>query len=171
MMHRFNHHQNKPRAHHKTYLHRINIFFLPDQFIADQFIEVFTCSQVINAFKRQNSWTDPFHVLWHQSFLTFVYKIKHGSGTRCHTVSTVSARNPLDHNPLFWQAHKKKKKRLHFQSLAANGVRLTSRRGIKQLGIFCGSFSLLLSYRRSRGLYSWKPEEILDPSDLNDSHG
>ena len=173
MMRHFNHHQNKPRAHHKTYLHRINIYNTRSVYslTIEVFTEVFTCSQVINAFKRQNSWTDRFHVLWHQSFLSFVYKIKHGSGTRCHTVSTVSARNPLDHNPPFWQAHMKKKKRLHFQSLAANGVRLTSRWGIKQLGIFCGSFSLLLSYRRSRGLYLWKPEEILGPSDLNDSPG
>ena len=103
MMHHFNHHQNKPRAHHKTYLHRINVYNTRSVYslTIEVFSEVFTCSQVINAFKRWNSWTDPFHVLWHQSFLSFVYKIKHGSGTRCHTVSTVSARNPLDHNPPF----------------------------------------------------------------------
>ena len=71
----------------------------------------------------------------------------------------------------FWQAHTKKKKRLHSQSLAANGARLTSRRGIKQQGIFCGSFSLLLSYGSSWGSHSWKLEEIPGPPAFNDSPG
>ena len=91
MMCHLNHHQNKPCAHHKTHLHRINIYNTLTRSVysltIEVFTEVFTCSQVINAFKRYNSWTDPFHVLWHQSFLSFLYKIKHSSGTRCDSYS------------------------------------------------------------------------------------
>ena len=49
------------------------------------FTEAFNCSKVINDFKQQNSWTDPFpesSTSLHQSFLTFLYKIEHGSVTR-----------------------------------------------------------------------------------------
>ena len=42
-------------------------------------------------------------------------------------------------------------------------VNTTSRWGIKQLGISFGSIFLLFSYGSSRGLYSWKPEEIPGP--------
>ena len=131
----FNHHQNKPRAHHKTYLHRINIYNTRSVYslTIEVFTEVFTCSQVINAFKRQNSWTDPFRKLArhlsHQSFLSFC-KLQFFTKYAWRTdmlrflspVSTVSTRNAWNHDsPFGVHTHKineKKKKRLHFQSLA-----------------------------------------------------
>ena len=53
------------------------------------FTEAFTCSKVINAFKQQNSWTDPFlesSTSLHQSFLSFLHKIEHGvvTGSNFH---------------------------------------------------------------------------------------
>ena len=122
MMCHLNHHQNKPRAHHKTHLHRINIYNTRSVYslTIEVFTEVFTCSQVINAFKRYNSWTDPFHVLWHQSFLSFLYTIKHGSGTCCDSYSQFPQsllETPWTTTPPplpFWQANIKTKKLLHF---------------------------------------------------------
>ena len=53
------------------------------------FSEGFTCCKVINAFKQQNSWTDPFpesSTSLHQSFLSFLHKIEHGvvTGSNFH---------------------------------------------------------------------------------------
>ena len=71
--------KNKPRAHHKAHLRTIKVYntWSVYSLSIEVFTEVFTCSQVINAFKRKNAWTDAFHVFWHQSFLSCFYKIKH----------------------------------------------------------------------------------------------
>ena len=45
-------------------------------------------------------------------------------------------------------------------------VNTTSRQGIKQLEIFSASIFLLFSNGSSRGVYSWKPEEIPGPRTL-----
>ena len=62
--------ENKPHAHHKSHLHTMKVYNTrPVNLTIEGFLtkilsfydtEVFTCSKVINVFKRQNSWTDPF---------------------------------------------------------------------------------------------------------------
>ena len=48
------------------------------------FTKVFTCYKVINAFKRKNSWTDPFRKrsTSFASIFPKLHKIKHGAVTR-----------------------------------------------------------------------------------------
>ena len=58
--------KNRPHAHHKTYLHTMKVYntkpvsLLLIKFSFFSTTDVFTCSKVINAFNRQNSWTDTF---------------------------------------------------------------------------------------------------------------
>ena len=56
--------ENKPQAHQKVHLHTIKVYNTrPESLlikISFSTTEVFTCSKVINSFKRQSSWTDPF---------------------------------------------------------------------------------------------------------------
>ena len=59
--------ENKPHAHLRTYLHTMKVYNTrPDGLTIEVLLinilfflttEVFTCSKVINAFKRLNSWT------------------------------------------------------------------------------------------------------------------
>ena len=95
--------------------HKDSSFFRPLKYT------VFTCSKVNNAFKRQNSWTNQFQ----KSSTSFENIVDHITiqNVYIYPVSTVSARNTWDHDP-FWhtQTKTKKKKCLHFQSLAANSL-------------------------------------------------
>ena len=64
----FNHRraENKPHAQLQTHLHTMKVYntrpvsLLLIKITLFSTTEVFTCSKVIYAFKRQNSWTDPF---------------------------------------------------------------------------------------------------------------
>ena len=70
MARHFNHRQNKRSAHYKAHLYRMKVYNIrrvgPHQSIEGLLIkillffptEVFTCSKVINAFKRSSLWTD-----------------------------------------------------------------------------------------------------------------
>ena len=107
-------------SHHQSFAHKDSFFSTT---------ELSTCSKEISAFKRQNSWTDPFRKLArhlsHQSFLSFC-KLQFFTKYAWRTdmlrflspVSTVSTRNAWNHDsPFGVHTHKineKKKKRLHF---------------------------------------------------------
>ena len=79
-----------------------------------QTTEVLNCPQIINAFKRQNSWTDPFRKSLTSSafiFLKFYSQNVHGALGKImlsvtsrflSPVSTVFARNAWDHDFLLW---------------------------------------------------------------------
>ena len=116
----------------------VSLLQSPSKFCSQRFFfssttELSTCSKEINTFKRQNSWTDPFRKLArhlsHQSFLSFCklqFFTKYAWSTDMlrflSPVFKVSTRNAWNHDsPFGVHTHKineKKKKRLHFQSLA-----------------------------------------------------
>ena len=54
--------KNKLHTHHKTLVHTIKVYKTQPVYslTIKVFTEVFICSKVINAFKQQNSKTDPF---------------------------------------------------------------------------------------------------------------
>ena len=67
-------------------------------FSIEVFSEAFTCSKVINAFKQQNSWIDPFpesSTSLHQFSLNFLRKIEHGVVTAGSNFHPQFPRSPL----------------------------------------------------------------------------
>ena len=123
--------KNKLHTHHKTHVHTIKVYKTRPVYslTIKVFTEVFICSKVINAFKQQNSQTDPF---WKSStsFASIFRKLSSQNiawwcdmSRFLSPVSLVSARNAWDHDLLLERTHIKKgrwkKKCLHFESLAA----------------------------------------------------
>ena len=122
---------NKLHALHKTHLHTMKVYNIRpvSGLTIKVFTKVFTCAKVINAWRWQNLWTDPF---WKgsTSFTSIFPKLSsQNKAWRCDTswflflVSTVFARNAWDHDSLLasTQTHTHthtQKKCLHFLSLA-----------------------------------------------------
>ena len=54
--------QSLPKINRKTHLHKMKVYNTRPVYslTIETFTEVFTCSKAFNAFKRYNSWTDPF---------------------------------------------------------------------------------------------------------------
>ena len=128
MTRHFNHCLKKLHAYHKTHLqhptsqphHRSFAEVLLIKILLFSTTEMFACSKVINAFKRQNSWTNPFR----KSSTSFEYAVLVTS-RHLFSLSTVSARNASDRVFLLACTHENnptpppQKKCLHFQSLTS----------------------------------------------------
>ena len=128
------------------------------------FTEVSSCSKVINAFVDRPVQAWKARRLFHQSFPTFLHKIKYNDVARRDSYpqcprSTLGT--PVTMIP-FWQTrkNKKEKKRLHFLSLAAKAS-MNKDLGWDTLEMTGRQFRLTLMYKLTHGLIDIGSREYL----------
>ena len=128
------------------------------------FTEVSSCSKVINAFVDRPVEDWKARLLFHQSFPTFLHKIKYNDVARRDSYpqfpwSTLGM--PVTMIP-FWQTrkNKKEKKRLHFLSLAAKAS-MNKDLGWDTLEMRGRQFRLTLMYKLTHGLIDIGNREYL----------
>ena len=104
--------ENKPHAHQKTHLQKMRVNYT--QPVHSPTIEAFTCSKVINAFKRENSCSDPFRKS-SRTFASIAPKLSSRNKAWRRDMSRFSypvstyAWNAWDRDRC-WHAHTKKKR-------------------------------------------------------------